>query len=523
MMETKEERIKRITAFYYSNPRVQEEIVKFAKDREVVPRYFEQFGKRPDVLIYPSDINGLVRRGATSFHASEEIWHDPLRINSDMKPHELSELRREWDLVIDIDSKYLDLSKVLALLIIEALEKHGVKNYGVKFSGGKGFHIIVSGKAFPNEFGSVKKNEGFPEWPRAICEYLMNFVKKDYNKKAGEVMGGIEKIEERTELSREDFVESNCPVCGKPAKKGEMIELRCSECGFSIQRKDVKLTKRKLICPQNGCPGILELKEKKDYYVCEYCSGVSSINKRETSGKYKTTFTREAVEGEEFGEEISGAKFGASDLVLVSPRHLFRMPYSLHEKTALASVVVDKSEIESFDPVKDANPLKIKIRNFMPENKESEALRLLRNALEWKKKKLEESGESEKRKYEGYEEINLKGVDEKMFPKPIKKLLNGLKDGRKRGLFILITFLKTLGFSPEYINEKIREWNNKNEPPLKEGYVKSQIEWHLRQKRKILPPNYGNESFYRDLGLIDEKPKVKNPIVEVIRQVRENE
>lgn len=522
-METKEARVKKITALYYSNTKVQEAILKFAKDREVVPRYLEAFGKRPDVLIYPSDISGLVKRGATSFHASEEIWHDPLKINSDMKPHEMNELRREWDLVIDIDSEYLDLSSVLALLVIEALERHGVKNYGIKFSGNKGWHILVSGKAFPDEFESVKKNEGFPEWPRAICEYLMNFVKKDYNRKAGEVMGSIEKIEARTELSKDEFVESNCPVCGRAAKKGEIVEMYCDECGFSIQRKDMKLTKRKLICPQNGCPGKLELKEKKDYFECSYCSGVSSINKRETTGKYKATFTKEAVQGEEFEEEVSGAKFGASDLVLVSTRHLFRMPYSLHEKTALASVVVDKNEINGFDPVRDANPLRVKIRDFMPLNDSGEGIRLLRNAMEWKKERMEESGENEKRKYGEYKEIDLKGVDERMFPPAIKKLLNGLKEGRKRGLFVLITFLRSVGFSAEYVNNKIREWNNKNEPPLKEGYVKSQIEWHLKQKRKILPPNYSNDSFYRDLGLIDEKPKAKNPIVEVMREVRRNE
>ena len=65
-----------------------------------------------------------------------------------------------------------------------------------------------------------------------------------------------------------------------------------------------------------------------------------------------------------------------------------------------------------------------------------------------------------------------------MFPKPIKKLLQGLKDGKKRGLFILLTFLKTIEFKPEEIIKRIQEWNKLNEPPLKDGYVKSQIDWH---------------------------------------------
>ena len=94
-----------------------------------------------------------------------------------------------------------------------------------------------------------------------------------------------------------------------------------------------------------------------------------------------------------------------------------------------------------------------------------------------------------------------------------------LKAGKKRGLFVLITFFRTLNFSPEYINGKIREWNKLNEPPLKEGYVKGQIDWHLKQKKQIFPPNYSNDNFYKDLGLIEELPKAKNPISEVLKKV----
>lgn len=522
-MGEKEERIRRITHIYYSNPKVQEALLKFSNGREVVPRYFEGFGKRPDLLQYLGDIMGFVKKGATSFHASEEIWHDPLKIDSNMRPEEFNELRKGWDLVIDIDSKYLDLSKVLALVVIEALENHGIRNYGIKFSGSKGLHIIISGKAFPKEFEGKKMNEMFPEWPRVICEYLMHYVKREYNKRAGEVMGNIEVIKKATKLSEEDFLESLCPKCGRPAKKGALVILRCPECDFTIQRKDMKLTKKRLVCPQNGCAGILELADKKDYFQCEYCEGLSSIDKTETSGKYKATYTKEASKSKdyinEFKEEVSGEIFGAPDLVLVAPRHLFRMPYSLHEKTALASVVLFKNEIGKFQP-KEADPLKVVIRDFMPANSDNEAERLLSSALRWKRENVGEEESAQKKKYESKGKIEISGVREEDFPKPIKKLLKGLSDGKKRGLFILITFLRSLNFSAEYVNQRIREWNNLNDPPLKEGYVRSQIEWHLKQRKQILPPNYSNDSFYKDLGLLDEMPKTKNPIVEVMRVVR---
>ena len=80
--DSREERVRAITHLYYSNPAVIACLVEFAKGREVVPRYYEGFGKRPDGIQYPSDILGLVRKGATSFHSSEEIWNNPLDINA---------------------------------------------------------------------------------------------------------------------------------------------------------------------------------------------------------------------------------------------------------------------------------------------------------------------------------------------------------------------------------------------------------------------------------------------------------
>ncbi len=522
-MEEKEERIRKITQLYYSQKKVQEALLKFASGREIVPKYFEAFGKRPDALTYPSDIIGLAKKGATSFHASEEIWEDPLKIDSNMGIEELNEIRKSWDLVIDIDSKYLDYSKIAAGLMIKVLEEFGIKCYWIKFSGSKGFHIIVPGKAFPEEHYGKKTKDMFPEWPRAICEFLTMAIRQEYNKIISGMEINFEALKERTNLSKENITEVACPECGRPCKKGKTAEFECSDCGTTIKRKDVKITKRKLKCINENCAGFLDLIKEEEHYYCEHCS-ISNIKKTETSGRYKATFTdyaREGGRGEGFVEGISGNKLAGLDLVLVAPRHLFRMPYSLHEKTALASVVIGKNEIEKFDPAKDADPLRINIIDFIPGCKEGEGKKILTAALSWKKTEEKEEEYVQKKSYKGYSETDIKGATEDMFPKPIKKLLKGLKDGRKRGLFVLLTFLRSTGFSGEYINEKIRGWNKLNEPPLKEGYVRGQIDWHLKQKKKILPPNYSNDNFYRDLGLLDEKPDVKNPIVEVLRKVNE--
>ncbi|MDP1695373.1 MAG: hypothetical protein Q8L29_00465 [archaeon] len=522
-LSIKEERIRRITKIYYSNPKIQQILLEFSSGREVVPRYFEGFGKRPDTLQYPSDVMGLVNRGATSFHASEEIWTDPLKIDSNMDRKEFDELRAGWDLLIDIDSPFLDFSKIAAILLIKELENYGINNYGIKYSGSKGFHIIVSGKAFPNEFNGELKKNMFPEWPRAICEFLMNQIKNDFSRQTHDI-SNINSLKLRTNKNKEQLVETTCPNCGKPVRQDKWLTLKCNHCSNETKQKK-SLIDRKRILRCVNCPSLMEIIGEEEFFECAECK-TSNISKVDIDSTRNIKYTREAKNKEvsDMNVGLQESYTGGFDLVLVAPRHLFRMPYSLHEKTALASIVLTKEEIEKFNPG-DANPLNTKIRNFMPNNFEGEGARLLSASLIWKQRKDNENENIQKiemagKKFE-FEEVDMKGVTEEMFPKPIKKLLKGkLNDGKKRGLFVLITFLRSAGFNPEYINNKIREWNKLNEQPLKEGYIKSQIDWHLKQKRKILPPNYDNEGFYKDLGLLDEKPKAKNPIVEVVRRLR---
>ena len=516
-MEEKEKRIRAITKLYYSNPEVQKVLIGFADSREVIPRYFEGFGKRPDVLQYPSDIQSLVNKGATSFHCSEELWHDPLQIDSDMSQAEMANLRKGWDLLIDIDSPYLDCSKIAAKLLISALEDNGIKNYGIKFSGSKGFHLIIGNKAFPTVLNGKKKTDMFPEWPRTVCRYLKEIIKKEYNHKVGEMGINFKALETRTSLKKEDVVTFVCPECEEQGKKGTLTKFVCNLCKSTIERKNIKTTKRRLRCPNEECAGTLEIVSEGEFFYCEHC-GNSSWDKLGDSRHKVVSEIKSKDKKEDFAEEVSGETLGGLDLVLVSPRHLFRMPYSLHEKTALASIVITKDQIDNFSP-READPLKVQIRKFMPENQNEEAEGLLVKALAWQGDKEKEEEKITGKKVH-YEDIKIEGVTEEMFPPAIKTLLKGVKDGRKRALFVLITFLRSLNFPNEYVTSRIHEWNKKNEQPLKEGYIKSQIDWHFKQKKKILPPNYDNDAFYKDLGLINKKQDTKNPLVDVIRKLR---
>ena len=405
----KEERIRKITHLYYSRKDIQKALFEFSKNREIAPSYMmESFGKRPDSFQYPGDIFELVKKGATSFHCSEELWEDPLKISTGMNEKQLNELRIGWDLIIDIDSKYLDYSKIMAELIIKVLKFHSIKNFGIKFSGSKGFHLIIPWKAFPKIIHDNSTSDKFPEWPRILTKYMMEMTKKEL----------IEKITQLTKPNRyvKDFQASN-----------EVVP----------------------------------------------------------------------------------------DLILVSPRHLFRMPYSLHEKTALASAVLNPEEIKNFQP-KDADPFKIEIRNFMPDAKEGEASELLREALDWYK--TQNPDEAEKTGKE-FKPIVLKEISEKNFPPSIIKILQGIKgDGRKRAAFIIMNFFRSVGMDRKDVEKLLYDWNKKNELPLKEGYIKSQLISSYRGK-PIPPPNY-DKDYYKGIGIVptEEELRYKNPVSYMIRK-----
>ncbi len=402
-----EERIRKINHLYYSRPEIQNAIFEFSKNREVVPRYFEGFGKRPDSLQYPADIFQMVKKGTTSFHCSQELWSDPLKIETGMNEKQLNELRIGWDLLIDIDSKYIDYSRIMADLIIKFLRFHKIKNVGIKFSGSKGFHLILPGKSFPEEVNGIPTKNMFPQWPRIITQYIMEKTKEQL----------IDKISEL---------------------------------------------------------------ERPNKYV----------------------------------RDFRASKEVMPDLVLVSPRHLFRTPYSLHEKTSLASFVIDADEIKNFE-LKHAEPMKVKIKNFLPKSKEGESSELLMQALDWHKEN--NLNQEEKKEFE-YKPIKLENLSDKNFPPCVQNILCGISDGRKRALFILINLFRSVGMDKDELEKRIDEWNKKNPVPLKQGYIQSQISWSFRSK-PIMPPNC--KEFYQGIAVCtpDELcTKIKNPVNYIVKK-----
>jgi len=206
------------------------------------------------------------------------------------------------------------------------------------------------------------------------------------------------------------------------------------------------------------------------------------------------------------------------DTVLISSRHMFRMPYSLHEKSGLVSIPINPDEVMSFEK-EHAKPESIKISKYgflSRKGVSNDARDLLVHALDFKQME-EEIKIEHKKEFEALTDA----VPEELFPPCIKLGLAGLKDGKKRFLFALVNFLVSSGWGYEEIEKKLKEWNKNNPEPLREINVLGQVRYHKQQKKKILPPNCDNKAYYKDIGIC--KPdnlclKIKNPVSYVRRK-----
>jgi len=418
---------------FYKNREVQNALVEHAKDKEIAVKFGEKgFGKRPDTLQYQNDILELVKQGATSFHASEELWQNPLQLDTLMKKSDIEKLRKGWDLVLDIDCKFLEYSQIAADLVIKALRHHGIKSVSCKFSGNHGFHIAIPFEAFPETVHDKDIKELFPEAPRRIAAYLKEMTRKHL--------------------------------------------------GSEILKKD----------------------------------DINTIVKK--TGK---TFTELVPRG-----EFDPFKVLEIDTILISSRHLYRMPYSFNEKSGLISVPIDPSKVLEFDK-KSAEPEKVAVNKFVFLNRKdivkNEAKQLIMQAFDFSMRKESEMEELRKsRKEYGDFEALQQAIPEEFFPPCIRLGLQGMEDGKKRFTFILVNFLTSVGWDYEKIEKILRDWNKKNKEELREVTLVGQLRYHKQQKKKILPPNCANGMYYKEIGLCHPDnlcQRIKNPVNYAKRKV----
>ncbi len=406
---------------YYKRPDVQAAIIELSGNREVVGVFKNgEYSTRPNTLVYPQDILAMVRQGAMEFHSSIEHWSNPMAL----RPDNYEELRTGWDLVFDLDCKDFEHGKVGARIMVDVLQKHGIRNISVKFSGGTGWHIGIPWGSMPKEIDYKDTSKMFPDLARKVVLYL--------KERAGEAF-------ERELLAK-----------WSPEQLAEQTKVPLNQ-----------------ILLEDG---------------------------------------------------IDPWKVVEVDTVLISPRHLFRMPYSLNKNTWLVSLPMRAGDVRGFEKPM-ASPEKVKAESgFLSEGEENEAEDIFTGALDWWRRKQKKEVRKELQK------VTLeRAVPAELFPPCVKAILKGIPDGRKRSVFILVNFLRSLKWSWEDVEKTILEWNRKNAKPLQEGYVTNQIRYATRRGKNVLPPNCSNTGYYRSFGVC--KPdelckKVKNPVNYSVKKVK---
>jgi len=209
------------------------------------------------------------------------------------------------------------------------------------------------------------------------------------------------------------------------------------------------------------------------------------------------------------------------DPVLISPRHLFRLPYSLHEKSHLVSVPLRPDELGGFKK-EDAAPDKARLdAGFLDRWEEDEAAGLVVEASDWWAR------QKSRKEAKAARETTLDApVPLELAPPCIKAIDAGLSDGKKRSVFILVNYLSSLKWGWDRIEEYLINWNQRNKPPLPETYVRGQARWHRNRKKPIPPPNCENPGYYEGIGVC--KPDalcggpartIKNPMNYAIRKL----
>lgn len=497
---------------HYKNPEVQKEMVESARGREVAIRFADKgFGKRPDVLMYPNDVLEFAKQGATSFHVSEEHWHNPLQLGPGLRPQELDEMRKAWDLVLDIDCPDWKLSKIITWLLIRALQDYGIESISCKFSGNKGFHIGVPFEAFPKELDGKPTETLFPDICKKISLCLLEHVgtnmTKLHEKEQSVTFGG------EYSFSFEYFLEK-----GLVESEEELKEWRCAKCQKKLTRK-----------PQS----------KKYEHSCGNCGRVTRTNNDyEKCSNCNTLMEKKPIPrkpicscgGDEAYQTFNPFSIVEVDTILISSRHMYRMVYSLHEKSGLASIPFNPNKILFFKK-EMASPDNLEISKYRfldtSKTKETEGMKLAKEALEYKrdereirekKEQFKEFQNTEKRMTE-FEDLT-EAIPEEFFPPCIMNILDGINDGKKRATFVIINFLSNVGYEWEAIDSILDEWNKKNVEPLREVLMKGQLRYAKQRKEKIMPPNcfykesYGQRGYYKDFGVCAPDGfcrRVKNP------------
>ena len=430
---------------YYLREEILTKILHFSKNREVALRYNDVFGKRPQVIENKVDLLHIRKKLPTSFHVSEERWLNPHLLGTEKNEKERNQNRIGWDLILDLDGVSYKYAQIAGDIILRFLQSQGIKNVSVKFSGNKGFHIAVPYESFvhsgvPDKEGNFHNmSDLFPQLAQYMALYITEQIKSELSLALIKSAGSIDKLSELHDIEMSELVNSD-------------------------------------------------------------------------TASYNLNFL----------------KLIEIDTILITSRHLFRMPYSLHEKSGLVSVPINPNSFLEFNKEVDAHPKNIDPKKYIDFEFLEYNSRYENDAKEFQIKVIEafmddkdfshiikQVDENRKVTYNAslgkttyltnafgeVFEINQE-VSFEDFSYTIKEILQtDFEDGKKRALFVLLTFLFSIKWSDEEVERQVQEWNIKQTIPLKQQYINAQMSWFKNQPNTISPPNFANENYYKNIGI----------------------
>ena len=101
------------------------------------------------------------------FFLSVEIFSEPLKLKTE-RPESL---RVSWDFFLDLDSEDFTATKRAAAKALKALKMFNVENYLLKFSGRRGFHLIIPGLSL-DVFAPGEFRQAYPKLAISLAEWF---------------------------------------------------------------------------------------------------------------------------------------------------------------------------------------------------------------------------------------------------------------------------------------------------------------------------------------------------------------
>jgi hypothetical protein len=158
---------------YYSHQDILDALAFQCKNREVFLKGKNYVSHRPLKAGNKDELDALIRKynfkEPFGIFSSLELYDNPLNYGK----------RIGWDFAIDLDGDNFGNVKKCTMAVAGVLETFGIKAIKIKFSGRRGYHLIIDGGAFDIFESEDEFIKAYPNLPKLICKFIEASLKPD--------------------------------------------------------------------------------------------------------------------------------------------------------------------------------------------------------------------------------------------------------------------------------------------------------------------------------------------------------